>query len=81
MSDLLSRLEVYYDAVPRSSASIEILGPFTLFISRSSSWPFYARPSLGTTEFSPADIRRVQERQRELGVPEAFEWVADTTPR
>ena len=81
MSDLLSRLEVYYDAVPRSSASTETIGPITLFISRSSSWPFYARPSLGATEFSSADVRRVQERQRELGVPEAFEWVAETTPR
>ena len=29
---------------------------------------------------SAADITAVRQRQRELGVPEAFEWVHETTP-
>ncbi|MFJ6573732.1 GNAT family N-acetyltransferase [Streptomyces sp. NPDC091292] len=29
---------------------------------------------------SAADVMRVRERQRELGVPESFEWVAENTP-
>lgn len=27
-----------------------------------------------------ADIARVRARQRELGVPEAFEWLAEVAP-
>jgi len=43
-------------------------------------WPYYARPRLGALEFGTEDIEAVRARQRELGAPEAFEWVADTTP-
>jgi hypothetical protein len=77
---LLGRLERYYDAVPRSTARTEEIGPFTLFVS-SGGWPFYARPRLGGPRaFSPEDIASVRSRQRELEVPEAFEWVHETTP-
>jgi hypothetical protein len=31
-------------------------------------------------QVSSADVARVRERQRELGVPESFEWVHDLTP-
>jgi ribosomal protein S18 acetylase RimI-like enzyme len=77
---LLARLETYYDAVPRSRCTIEEIGPFTLFIAKFG-WPYYARPRLG--DEAPAsvdDVRRVLERQHDLGVPQAFEWVAETTP-
>ena len=43
-------------------------------------WPYYARPMLGAREFAPADVVRVRQRQTKLGIPEAFEWVAETTP-
>jgi ribosomal protein S18 acetylase RimI-like enzyme len=77
---LLQRLESYYDAVPRSRADTEEIGPFTLFVARFG-WPYYARPRLGdATQFSIEDVRRVLERQRELGVPHAFEWVREVTP-
>jgi ribosomal protein S18 acetylase RimI-like enzyme len=77
---LLHRLETYYDAVPRTRADTEEIGPFTLFVARFG-WPYYARPRLGV-EFTGTvdDVRRVLERQRELGVPHAFEWVDETTP-
>jgi hypothetical protein len=62
VSNLLAVLETYYDAVPRTSASVETVGPFTLFVSQRASWPFYARPALGEAVFSAADVARVRER-------------------
>ena len=78
--DLLTRIERYYDAAPRSAARVEQVGPFTLFVS-TGGWPYYARPRLGASgPWSAANVGRVRERQRQLGVPEAFEWVDETTP-
>lgn len=77
---LLTRLETYYDAVPRTRADTEEIGPFTLFVARSG-WPYYARPRVGADfDGSADDVRRVLDRQRELGVPHAFEWVDEMTP-
>ncbi|WP_406059208.1 GNAT family N-acetyltransferase [Streptomyces sp. NBC_01077] len=78
---MLNRLETYYDAVPRSAARAEDFGPLTLFVREGKGWPYYARPALGYAgDVSVADVDRVRARQRELGAPEAFEWVAETTP-
>ncbi|MFC5147750.1 GNAT family N-acetyltransferase [Streptomyces aureoversilis] len=81
---LLDRLEGYYDSVPRSAARAEDFGPLTLFVREGGGWPYYARPSLGPAgagrPVSAADVLRVRARQRELGLPESFEWVAETTP-
>ncbi|MEU5219540.1 GNAT family N-acetyltransferase [Streptomyces sp. NPDC020807] len=78
---MLNRIEAYYDAVPRSSARAESHGPLTLFVQSGDGWPYYARPALGHTGEVPVEaVERVRARQRELGVPEAFEWVAETTP-
>ena len=77
---LLERLEAYYDAVPRSGARTEEIGPFTLFVA-TGGWPYYARPRLsGDGVFTVEDVELVRARQRELAVPEAFEWVHETTP-
>jgi ribosomal protein S18 acetylase RimI-like enzyme len=44
-------------------------------------WPYYARPRLGLShEFTREDVEAVRARQRELGLPESFEWVHETTP-
>lgn len=79
--DLLERIEDYYDAAPRTAADTEEIGAFTLFVSRGG-WPYYARPS--RSYVGPAataeDVEAVRARQRELGVPETFEWVDDVTP-
>ena len=56
------------------------MGPFAVFVPLGASWPYYARPALGAGDFTAADVRRVLDRQQELGVPQAFEWVAETTP-
>ena len=63
--------------MPRSAARVEEIGPFRVFVG-TGAWPFYARPRLD--RFTAADIEAVRARQRELGVPEAFEWVHETTP-
>ncbi|MBV9892713.1 MAG: hypothetical protein JO020_00935, partial [Chloroflexi bacterium] len=76
----LHEIERYYDGVPRSIARAEEIGPFTLFVNTRSGWPYYARPSLGAQSFRVEDILRVRARQRQLQVPESFEWVAETTP-
>ncbi|MFD0271000.1 GNAT family N-acetyltransferase [Streptomyces sp. NPDC127106] len=78
---LLSRLEQYYDAVPRAGgARAEDFGPLTLFVREGAGWPYYARPALGSTGAGTADVERVLARQRQLGIPQAFEWVAETSP-
>ncbi|MFI2608544.1 GNAT family N-acetyltransferase [Kitasatospora sp. NPDC018619] len=80
---LLDEIERYYDAVPRSAAHTEDFGPLTLFVRRDDAgWPYYARPTLGHdgAAATAEDVRRVLERQRELGAPEAFEWVAEQNP-
>ncbi|MFI5530570.1 GNAT family N-acetyltransferase [Kitasatospora sp. NPDC051853] len=81
-SELLDRLERYYDAVPRSAARVEDFGPLSLFLRNGPGFPYYARPALGWSGrgVTPEDVERVRARQREAEVPEAFEWVAETTP-
>lgn len=76
----LDEIEQYYDGVPRSVARAEVIGPFTLFVNAGPGWPYYARPSLFAQHFTTHDVELVRSRQRELQVPESFEWVAETTP-
>ncbi|MFF4875757.1 GNAT family N-acetyltransferase [Micromonospora sp. NPDC000668] len=79
--DIFDRLERFYDAVPRDVAGVEEHGGLVLFVRDGAGWPFYARPRIGATEPpSLADVTSVRERQRELGLPEAFEWVHETNP-
>jgi ribosomal protein S18 acetylase RimI-like enzyme len=79
-ADLLGRIEAYCDAAPRVAADVEEHGALTLFVSRIP-WRFYGRPRLGLGEDVGADdVAHVVARQRELGVREALEWVAETTP-
>jgi ribosomal protein S18 acetylase RimI-like enzyme len=79
--DVFARLERFYDAVPRDSAVAEDFGGLVLFVRSGAGWPYYARPRLEQSEPpTAADITAVRARQRELGLPEAFEWVHETTP-
>jgi len=79
---VLSVLETYYDAAPRPLATTEEIGPFTLFLRHDpNGWPYYARPRLWSdASVTVADVEAVRRRQRELEVPEAVEWVHETTP-
>ncbi len=79
-TDLLARLEQYYDEVPRTAADVEECGPFTLFRSRAG-WPYYARPRLGLTQdITSDDVRALRQLQMSRDVPETIEWVPATTP-
>jgi GNAT superfamily N-acetyltransferase len=77
---LLDVIERYLDAAPRMASDPEEIGKFTLFKGRGA-WKYYARPRLGLKEpIGTADLQNVRERQRELSLPETFEWVVQTTP-
>jgi predicted N-acetyltransferase YhbS len=77
---VLTELERYYDAAPRSAARVEEVGPFTVFAG-TGPWNYYARPRLGLEhEYTVEDVRAALARKRELGQPESMEWVHDTTP-
>lgn len=80
-TELMRRVEQYLDAVPRPRADAEQVGLFTLFRSRLR-WPFYARPTLGWRpgQVEADDVKAVRAYQRELGLPETFEWVAEMAP-
>jgi ribosomal protein S18 acetylase RimI-like enzyme len=79
---ILAEIERYYDAVPRPITTAEEVGSFTLFLpDPGTGWQFYGRPRLGEEhEFTADDVRRLLERQRELGAPHNVEWVHETTP-
>src|ERR1700754_66106 len=79
-TDVFVRLERFYDALPRPYARVEDFGGLVLFIREGEGWPYYARPVIGADTPSAADITAVRRRQRDLGLPEAFEWVHETTP-
>jgi ribosomal protein S18 acetylase RimI-like enzyme len=59
---------------------VEIVGPFHLFVPRSVPWSYYARPRPLGRPPTPADVAAVRRRQRTLGLPETFEWIADLVP-
>jgi GNAT superfamily N-acetyltransferase len=81
LSGLFERLESFYDALPRQSARAEDFGSLVLFVRERDGYPYYARPALNPgSAVTAEDVAKVRDRQRQLGVPEAFEWVHETTP-
>ncbi|MDX3582447.1 GNAT family N-acetyltransferase [Streptomyces europaeiscabiei] len=87
MSETLrARIERYYATVPLLFADVEEFGPLRLFVRKEPGAPYYggpghAQPAEGCgSTVTAADIARVRARQRELGVPEAFEWLAESAP-
>jgi ribosomal protein S18 acetylase RimI-like enzyme len=80
-TDVFDRLERFYDAVPRGGAGAEDSGRQVGLVRKGAGWPYYARPRLAADRApSAADVTAVRNRQRELGVPEAFEWVHEHDP-
>ncbi|WP_328581775.1 GNAT family N-acetyltransferase [Streptomyces sp. NBC_00370] len=82
--EALARIDRYQDALPRRAGRAEDFGPLTLFVRRDGGGPLHARPSPGGAAarraVRAADVERVRDRQRALGVPEVFEWVAESAP-
>ncbi len=78
--DVIDVIDAYCDDVPRSAATVEAFGPFSLFVG-AGPWPYYARPTRRCADpVSADDVAAVRDRQRQLGVPEAFEWIAESSP-
>lgn len=78
--DLLNVVETYLDATPRSAATAEEVGNFTLFRPLGQ-WRYYARPRRGLdAAFTVSDVDALRVRQRELELPENIEWMLETTP-
>jgi ribosomal protein S18 acetylase RimI-like enzyme len=84
---LRDRIEQYYATVPLLFAEAEMFGSLCLFVRKEPGAPYYGGPNHarpgpagGSGTPSAADIDLVRARQRELGVPEAFEWLAEVTP-
>lgn len=73
--DPLALVDGYCDAVPRSDARVEEHGPLRLFVPQRVGHPWYARPAAADVVVAEGDVRRVRDRQRALGLPEALGWV------
>jgi len=79
--EVIERIDAFCDAVPRRRARACEHGPLVLFIPTGPGWPYYARPRHGARpRITAADIRAVRARQRELIIPESFEWIEQTAP-
>ncbi len=73
-------LEEFYDSVPRPGSRVEDHGELVLFVQAGDGYPYYARPRFPGGRPTVADVLKMRARQRELDVPEALEWVHETTP-
>lgn len=83
MSDyeVIERIDAFCDAVPRQRARAEVIGPLVLFVPAGPGWPYYARPRVDERRtVRVRDVRSVRARQRELLIPESFEWLEQTSP-
>jgi len=79
--EVIERIDAFCDAVPRRRARADEHGPLVLFVPTGPGWPYYARPRRGPRPpVTAADIRAVRARQRELIIPESFEWIDQVTP-
>jgi len=79
--EVIERIDAFCDVVPRRRARADAFGPLVLFVSAGPGWPYYARPRRGPrTPVTAADVRAVRARQRELIIPESFEWIEQVAP-
>jgi ribosomal protein S18 acetylase RimI-like enzyme len=79
--EAVERIDAFCDAVPRRRARADEHGPLVLFVPTGPGWPYYARPRRGSRPpVTAADIRKVRAQQRELIIPESFEWIEQVAP-
>lgn len=79
--EVIERIDAFCDAVPRRRARADEFGPLVLFVPTGPGWPYYARPRRGPRPpVTAADVRAVRARQRELIIPESFEWIEQIAP-
>jgi ribosomal protein S18 acetylase RimI-like enzyme len=79
--EVIERIDAFCDAVPRQRSRAEVIGPLVLFVPVGPGWPYYARPRVDERlPIGASDVRSVRARQRELLIPQSFEWIAQTAP-
>lgn len=79
--DLIGRIDAFCDAAPRQRARAEAIGSLMLFVPVGPGFPYYARPRLAPRgAVTKGDVRAVRARQRELLIPESFEWIEQVAP-
>lgn len=79
--EIVKRIDVYCDVQPRERARAEEHGPLVLFVPIRSGFPYYARPRSGDRgPVTATDVQAVRAVQRELKLPESFEWIEDSAP-
>ncbi|WP_300604722.1 GNAT family N-acetyltransferase [Trebonia sp.] len=79
--EVIERIDAFCDAMPRQRTRAEVIGPLVLFVPVGPGWPYYARPRVDERlPVTAGDVRSVRARQRELLVPESFEWIEQTAP-
>jgi len=79
--EIIKRIDAYCDTQPRERARAEEHGPLVLFVPVGAGFPYYARPRVGEHEpVTAAAVRAVRARQRELSLPESFEWIEHFAP-
>ncbi|MEK8109995.1 hypothetical protein NKG94_47875 [Micromonospora sp. M12] len=77
---VFDRLEHFYDAVPATTPVRRSMAGWCCSSARGR-MAVLRPPRVDASEPpSLADVSAVRERQRKLGLPEAFEWVHDTAP-
>jgi ribosomal protein S18 acetylase RimI-like enzyme len=79
--EIIKRIDAYCDTQPRERARAEAHGPLVLFVPVRPGFPYYARPRTGERgPLTADDVRAVRARQRELNLPESFEWIEHSAP-
>jgi ribosomal protein S18 acetylase RimI-like enzyme len=79
--EVIERIDAFCDVVPRRRARADVFGPLVLFVPTGPGWPYYARTRRGPRPpVTAADIRAVRARQRELLIPQSFEWIEQVAP-
>jgi ribosomal protein S18 acetylase RimI-like enzyme len=79
--EIIQRIDGYCDDQPRERARAEEYGSLVLFVAVKPGFPYYARPRVGgRSPVTAADVRAVRARQRELRLPESFEWIESQAP-
>jgi ribosomal protein S18 acetylase RimI-like enzyme len=78
---VIERIDAFCDVVPRERTRAETIGSLVLFVPVGAGFPYYARPRLGgRPPVTAADVRAARARQRELLIPESFEWIERSAP-
>ncbi len=79
--EILQRIDAYCDTQPRERARAEEYGSLVLCVAVKPGFPYYARPRAGARPpVTAGDVRAVRARQRELRLPESFEWIGHSAP-